>query len=883
MVPGPHHEISNLELSPGELSFDATIDGRTLRTWFRSETEVEPYAEAALAAALMPAMRSGGTLTMSDPVSPRVLRMQREFQGIQRAWSRTWSFGEPPLRMVEVKAPVRSAEPRAPSGRVAVFFSGGVDSWSTILEEEDVTDLIFVRGLDILPRFAHQEGLADRVEARLREAADELGLRLHAVETNVRELSELNGPDKPVVRWEAYHPSTLSAVALFLGPLFDRVLISTGLAYDDQPHIGASWMVDRLWGNESLEIVDAGGNLGRAERVERIAAHPLVQKSLRVCWHNPDGAYNCGRCRKCLVTMAALEALGELDKFETFPPELDGERLELLAAQEVQEPLHLSLCEEALASMRRSDKPELEQAFVRLVTRGRQTLGLPPNYRSRHDPPLPAAAPEPGTRLLTTPATARAIADATAVAFLVGSFDGSGNYGDIAQLDGALAMLGKLEGGLLVLPVLERQYAATHQTLRSDFLHEPEHVLYFDAGEGEGLDDDLVPLPPVQPGFALSYLYGGGFLNPSWGERKLAMLRAVEQVAQGAGVVTRVASGQQVDADWIARLSREDARLLSSFELLGARDDTSAGVLEQLAAAGPATNSGDDAVGVLTGIGAAKDAATAGEGLEVNVHIAEHPWVTDRPDSVRDFDVDLLAELARLAGRPLRVRPLLAYLDPRVDERPGLERFAGACAERGIEVGEPLVMRPADIAETAAELGGAALTVSCSYHVALTSLLLAVPAVLLRDNPYYDQKARGLLEDFALPGSFAPSSGDDPERCAAAIATAVLGDESEATRRRLREAAAEVSRRRAGIEAELLARVARGSVAAAASPAPPPTAAAPQPHPLEQRVEEAEQRIRESEQREAEARAKLDEVLSSRSWKITAPLRRFVADRRGRR
>ncbi|HKF83387.1 MAG TPA: hypothetical protein VKB23_10560 [Solirubrobacterales bacterium] len=376
MPDSPRHEITDVKRSPGELSFEARLHGREpQRISLRSGTGVEPYPEAALAATLMPAMRGGGRLEMDEPISPRILRMQREFQGIQRAWSREWVFDDPPLEQVEVIAPIRAVERRKPTGRVAVFFSGGVDSWSTILGEHDVTDLIFVRGLDILPGFAHQEGLADRVEARLGEAADALGLRLHSVETNVRDLPEPNGPGQPEVRWESYYNSALASVALFLGPLFDRILISTGLAYWNMSKIGASWMVDSLWGNENLEIVDAGGLLGRVERVERIAAHPVVQKTLRVCWHNPGGSYNCGRCRKCLVTMATLDALGQLPEFETFPHALGEERLGLLAAQEVQEPLHLDLCEEALAAMRRSGKPELVRPFETLVANGRRKLG----------------------------------------------------------------------------------------------------------------------------------------------------------------------------------------------------------------------------------------------------------------------------------------------------------------------------------------------------------------------------------------------------------------------------------------------------------------------------------------------------------------------------
>ena len=50
MAPGTHHEIANVRSGPGELSFDARIGDQEKRVWFRSETAVEPYAEAALAA-----------------------------------------------------------------------------------------------------------------------------------------------------------------------------------------------------------------------------------------------------------------------------------------------------------------------------------------------------------------------------------------------------------------------------------------------------------------------------------------------------------------------------------------------------------------------------------------------------------------------------------------------------------------------------------------------------------------------------------------------------------------------------------------------------------------------------------------------------------------
>lgn len=872
----PEHEIADVRTGPGELSFTATIDGETHNLWFRTETEVEPGVEAALASCMLPAMLSGGTLTMSEPISPRVLRTQREYQAIQRAWSPEWPFGLPPLREVEVAAPTSTVERRPPTGRVAAFFSGGVDSWSTVLENRDLTDLIFVRGFDIVES-THSEELAERVEARLEATAAELGLRFHVVRTNLRELSDRLLP------WEANYGCALAAAALFVGSAFDRILIAGDSDYEVQVKFGANWMVDQLWSSENLEIVDDGGHLSRMQRVERIASHPLVQKTLRICWRNPDDAYNCGHCRKCLTTMAALEAVDALEAVETLPSELD---LEALAKIEVSYVVSLTLWEDKLDAARAAGKTDLEAVLGSVIERGRKNIGLPSSYRRRHTPPpnRPGGAGPASGALLATPETARAFADASAAALLVGGYDGSGNYGDVALLDAALDLLGRLGPGLPILPVVERQFAATHEATAGAFANRPQHVLYFD-GEHAGGDDGLVPVtPPKALDLGVSYLYGGGFLNPSWGERKLAMLRAVEGQLAEAWTVIRVSSGLQVDAGWIDGLGAADKAILQSFELLGVRDDASAEALKRLGEGLRVTNTGDDGVGLLGNLPATE--AGGDEALEVNVHFAEHGWVTDEPEAVMSFYVGLLTELKRLSARPLRIRPLLAYLDPRIDERPGWERLAAACAERDIEVDEARVLQPATVAAEGPEPSRDFLTVSCSFHVALTSLLLGVPAMLLRDNPYYDQKATGLLADFGLPAEFSPSSQDDPARSAEQIAAALLEDGA-ATRAHLREAAASVRRRRAAAEAELTARLARGSLSAVASLRTTPSGASLRPferraEASEQREAEAERRTAEFEQRATAAEARVEEVMGSSSWKLTAPLRRLTVRLRSR-
>jgi glycosyl transferase family 2 len=368
------HEIANLRRTPGELCFEARVGGRAQEIRFRTDSPLTPTADAALPACLIPAMSCGGTLRLEEPVSPRMLRTQREFQAIQSAWSHDWEFGDPPLHEVEIAAPTRVPDPPARPGRVAAFFSGGVDSFSTVLSNPDLTDLIFVRGTDILPRNPHQAGLADRVEAQLRDAAAELGLRLHTVETNVRDFSD------HLARWETYFSSAMVAVSHFMAPLFERVLIASGTDHETQVPIGSSRMVEQLWSTERLEVVSDGGQFSREERLRRICRHPVVQRSLRVCWHNTDGAYNCGRCRKCLLTMISLEALGVRDDVSSFPPELD---LDLLPGFEFEERILMAPWEDCLETIRAAGRPDLERAVEAIVVRGRRNLGLPLDHRSR--------------------------------------------------------------------------------------------------------------------------------------------------------------------------------------------------------------------------------------------------------------------------------------------------------------------------------------------------------------------------------------------------------------------------------------------------------------------------------------------------------------------
>lgn len=874
----PDHEITNLRSAPGELCFDARISGETTSVWMRTDSPVTPTADAALAATAMLAMRDGGTLRMQEPVSPRMLRGQREFQAIQRSWSLDWPFTEP-LHEVEVSAPVRPVDVTPPTGRVAAFFSGGVDSWGTVLDTPDLTDLIFIRGFDLAHSGPHAV-LADEVEGRLREAAAELEMPLHVVTTNLRDLSN------PILPWDVYFGCADVAMALFLAPLFDRVLIAGDSDYEVQVRYGANLLVDQLWSTEGLEIIDAGGRFSRMQRLELLVENPVACRSLRVCWENPDRTYNCGRCRKCTMTLIALEAIGARERVSTFPPELNLDP-QVLAEFTINHVVSLTLWQDILDVARANGRADLEAAIAPLMEKAKAGLGLPRDYRRRHAPgppptgatqrraTFPADSAKPA--LFAPPETAAAIAAAESVAFLVGSYDGSGNFGDILQLDGALELLAPLEPGLLVLPVLERGFAHHHPGLATEMIRPPRHPIYFDPGGAA--EDGFVPVA-VNPDLstAVTYFYGGGYFNGLWGDRKLAMMRAVEGLLAAAKPeeIRRVGSGLQVEPRWLASLSAQDAGLLRGFELLGARDPRSGEVLAALGSA-IVPESGDDALGPLARL---RPAETPEDGpLRINLHYAEHDWMTGEAGSLLDFYGDMVAELGQRLGRPLIAQPLIAYLDPRVDERPAVEHLTEAFAARGIEVEAPTVLRPAALGSAAAVMGRAGLTVSCSYHVGLTSLMLGLPTLLVTHTPYYEQKAAGLLDAFGQPPEFALAPGTEARPCAELLeATAFDPEAGRRLRVQLALDARRMRRRRAVAEADLFARIA--NTAAGIDEGAPQWAGGEAA--VDRRVRAAEGRTLAAEERAtvAEARAfhlegQLATLVGSTSWRLTEPLRRL--------
>ena len=240
-------------------------------------------------------------------------------------------------------------------GGVATTFTGGVDSWFSIVQHRsEVTDLLYLMNVDVdsktyplwwrktlavLQTVASQE--AKRLvlmDTNLRTLWMKRWLapkqRLGHVHTSVKSLSTdtyvLVGPSREASPWSTImHGYVISAAAHTLGFRLQKLYLPSTHTYRDPFPWGSHPMVDHLWSSDSLSVVHDGSYATRVAKTMAVASNPTAQHSLRVCQgtcskrktaeetrarrevcQNSDYVLNCGFCDKCLRTMAALELSG---------------------------------------------------------------------------------------------------------------------------------------------------------------------------------------------------------------------------------------------------------------------------------------------------------------------------------------------------------------------------------------------------------------------------------------------------------------------------------------------------------------------------------------------------------------------------------------------
>jgi hypothetical protein len=286
--------------------------GSSEEHWFdissRAAGDWHPNGNPWLAALLPLGCQLNQPLILDDPVDERLLEGAHEIMRIWKCWHKE-------SHIIQIEAAAKPPPSKTPS-RAGSFFSGGVDSFYTVLTHEGqafpvtgVDDLISVWGFDI-PVAASSEIAVARAE--LEKAATDLGKTFVEISTNIRETRAESVPWGP---W--LHGAALAAVGLCLEQTCSRIFIPSSYSYSTLTPWGSHAVVDPLWSTASLRFYHDGAQCTRIEKLRLLAESPVAMRHLRVCWKHGT-AENCMECDKCFRTMLALEAIGAREKCSSF-------------------------------------------------------------------------------------------------------------------------------------------------------------------------------------------------------------------------------------------------------------------------------------------------------------------------------------------------------------------------------------------------------------------------------------------------------------------------------------------------------------------------------------------------------------------------------------
>jgi hypothetical protein len=288
----------------GASRVSASINGTEM--WFASpEAELRPSAEAFASTMLLPALFTGADIVVESPLSPAWARNARRILEIFGRWLK--------LPVIDIRSPLGEPGVEARGGKTAICFSGGVDSFFTLLRGHFSNDaLVLIHGFDI---DLEDGGLWGAVEETLLDVAGAVGAEPLVVKTNIRKHPVfLEAP------WEYSHGGALAAAGHVLDGV-GRFVISSSYHYSQDFPWGSHWDTDPLFSSEDLEVVHWDASVKRPDKLRAIVDEPLVKRHLRVCWKSKGDKYNCSKCEKCIRTMLTIEALGRLEEYEVFRPE----------------------------------------------------------------------------------------------------------------------------------------------------------------------------------------------------------------------------------------------------------------------------------------------------------------------------------------------------------------------------------------------------------------------------------------------------------------------------------------------------------------------------------------------------------------------------------
>lgn len=299
------------------VSHGFTSGGVRRELWYEVEARLAPMlcvdrCDAALLGLLTLAMIRGEHIRLGAAVSEQL------HHALSHGLVPILTILLPQLSPVRIVPDAGVSEGLPPSTGVGAAFSGGIDSFCTVVEHTSaaVSPGYRISHLVHTNVGAHGPGGRQRFRqraGRLQACADELGLPLVLMDSNLHELL--------VSDFSSTHSLRHLSAALMLQPLFRRFLYSSAYSYRDCDVVASADggamdpMALHLMSTEAMQALVVGCQHTRIDKTLIVSREPLSYRFLDVCVEPESPRVNCSRCWKCLRTLLTLEMLGVLERY----------------------------------------------------------------------------------------------------------------------------------------------------------------------------------------------------------------------------------------------------------------------------------------------------------------------------------------------------------------------------------------------------------------------------------------------------------------------------------------------------------------------------------------------------------------------------------------
>jgi len=279
---------------------------------------------AFLLACIMPAMRCGEKRIYIDAEICPELKA-----GLEMVVCLTchWYGGDRQPVTIDVR-PLKTVPSRPTSPKAGFFFSGGVDSMSTLRGNRlrypeshpgYIKDGFLIYGIENYESTSSKKQLEafNLHISALGNVAKAANIELIPVYTNVKSIdAEL---EKDWIFWEyEFQGTVLAAVAYAFSSRITEVFIASTCDIQSLGPMASHPMTDPNFSSSYLRVHHDNFALSRLDKVKLISDWPEALDNLKVCFLNSSDLLNCGQCEKCLRTMTALTVLDKLTEAAAF-------------------------------------------------------------------------------------------------------------------------------------------------------------------------------------------------------------------------------------------------------------------------------------------------------------------------------------------------------------------------------------------------------------------------------------------------------------------------------------------------------------------------------------------------------------------------------------